>query len=195
MRYGESMSHVHAQRRIGIDPVRYSRLSSLAHDVEFHEMTSDVFFATKAPGILETQIINVALVDGLHEFRQALRDVLNLERYMCRDGVIVLDDCNPSSKELSVDTATGGGWNGDVWKVLGILRSQRTDLHCFTIDADQGVGILAGFGRAAPEAIPETVIGEWKAMPYERLEGNRKAILGLRRKAPICRLLDNFASN
>ena len=59
-------------------------------------------------------------------------------------GVIVLDDLNPLLERYSSDQPTGGHWNGDVWKIAAFLNGERPDLLLRTVDADQGIGIVAG---------------------------------------------------
>ncbi|WP_354694225.1 class I SAM-dependent methyltransferase [Elongatibacter sediminis] len=72
------------------------------------------------------------MVDGLHEFNQALRDVLHLEPHMARDGVIFVHDCNLSTRRHEQDMK--GPWNGDVWKVYYFLSCFCANLQFFTLD-------------------------------------------------------------
>lgn len=178
VREGESFRLAHADAKVGIDPERMAGMATLEAGEQFFETTSDEFFATHAPRVLEPESIHVALVDGLHEFRQVLRDVLNLEPYMRRDGVIIIDDCNPPNAERGSETPIGGAWNGDVWKAAAFLVAERSDLRVATIDADEGVGIVAGFGKPAP-VIEESVIDRYKALRYEHLAADRDRILNL----------------
>lgn len=190
VRDGESMRIVRAERKIGVDPLRSAEMRTLRPGEEFYEKTSDAFFAEDAGSVLGDARIAVALVDGLHEFSQALRDVLNLEPYMREDGIIVVDDCNPPSRERAVDTPTGGVWNGDVWKIAAYLKDERPDLTYFTIDADQGIGIVSGFSGPQVAALPpgETV-QRYKQLDYSYLDRNRTDVLGLVQKAPLSRLV------
>jgi hypothetical protein len=184
VRDGESFRLAHADRRIGVDPARRPALATLRAGEEFFEMTSDRFFDEIAPQLLADVRIDVALIDGLHEFRQALRDLLAVERYMREDGVVVLDDCNPCSAERAAETGDGGAWNGDVWKVAEYVRRERPDLTFVTIDADQGVGIVTGFGTPADDPATET-IERYRALPFDYLDRNRRAVLGLVAPAPL----------
>ena len=145
---------------------------------EFYEATSDDFFANFAGEVLRTRCIDVALIDGLHEFSQVARDFHNIEQYLSPNGVVVLDDFNPQSDELASDVPTGAAWNGDVWKLAPYLRSTRPDLRLRTVDADQGVGIVDGFGDS-PSAPDERALAECKALDYSYLSENRRDLLGL----------------
>lgn len=180
VRSGESMRNVHADRKIGIDPVRHADLSLQDGD-EFYELPSDDFFAALAPKVLNPASVGAALVDGLHEFRQALRDVLHLEPFMAPGGIIILDDCNPPDADRAADAPTGRAWNGDVWKVAAYLRSERQDLRFVTVDADQGVGLLSGFGTKGPPTPAGELLDKYKDLPYSHLAADRAGVLGLTR--------------
>jgi hypothetical protein len=158
-------------------------------NVDFFEKTSDAFFAEDAPTLFAATRIDVALIDGLHEFGQDLRDLLNLETYMNPGGVIVLDDLNPLEERFSSDQPTGGHWNGDVWKVAAFLRGERPDLFFCTIDADQGIGIVTGFTGGRPERPSAGTIKSYKALRYAYLHEHRRNLLNLVRPAPLSHLL------
>jgi hypothetical protein len=178
VREGESFRLATAERKFGIDPERMPTMAALEPGEEFFETTSDEFFAELAPRVLEPGSIHVALVDGLHEFRQVLRDVTNLEPYMRRDGVVIVDDCNPPSAERASPEPIGGAWNGDVWKVVAFLVAERPDLRVATIDADEGVGVVSRFGTPPPPP-DEAAVERFKSLPYEHLAGERTAVLNL----------------
>jgi hypothetical protein len=179
VRDGESFRLVRADRRIGIDPERWPSMASLESGEQFFEATSDEFFDLHADVVLGEASVDVALLDGLHEFRQVLRDFASLERFMRPDGVVIVDDCNPRSAERASDVPIGGAWNGDVWKLVAYLVAERSDLRVTTIDADEGVGVVTGFGRP-PAEIDDAVIEHYKALPYRHLEADRSRILNLR---------------
>lgn len=189
VRDGDSIREIRAARRIGIDPKRGQRLWKVLDRIEFFEKSSDAFFSEDARKVFAASRIDVALIDGLHEFEQALRDLLNLERYMRSNGVIVLDDVNPRASYLATDTPTGNAWNGDVWKVAVYLREERPDLYYCTVDADQGIGIVTGFagtGRGWPR---RSTIERIKGLGYDDLSSHRRTFLNLVPRAPIAQLL------
>lgn len=180
VRNGESFRAVHASRKIGVDPTITSGMSKLRSGEELYVQTSDDFFNETASTVLETNSIDVALIDGLHVYQQALRDLLNLERYMNPAGVVVMDDLNPRSSELATPRPMEGvPWNGDVWKVAAFLRSERPDLTLITLDADQGVGLVTGFNSNAGTPSAQT-IQRYEDLDYSYLEENRRQLLGLR---------------
>jgi len=178
VREGESFRFVRADTKIGIDPERTPSMGALLPGETFFAATSDAFFEERAHEVLAAESVHVALVDGLHEFRQVLRDLTNLERYMRTDGVVILDDCNPRSAERGSGVPIGGAWNGDVWKLPAYLIGERPDLSTATIDADEGVGVVTGFGTNRPQA-DEAVIQRYKALEYYYLAENRTEVLNL----------------
>lgn len=178
VREGESLRCVRAAHKVGIDPEVTEPVTRLEEGESYFQMTSDEFFSSAAREVLEPRSIDVALVDGLHEFRQALRDLLNLEPYMRRDGVVFLDDCNPRDASAGADIPTGGAWNGDVWKVAAFVTNERPDLRWQTIDADEGVGVVSSFSGDVERPSPG-VIERYKSLTYEWLNANRREVLRL----------------
>lgn len=145
-------------------------------------------FRRGSRNLFSTRSIDVALLDGLHEFEQSLRDVLHLQRYMSSDGVIFIHDCNPPTRKHA-EVGDGGAWNGDVWKTVYYLRIARKYLHLVTLDCDWGVGVLKVFGPHPSEratrheslaASRDPLIEHTKGLDYAVLENARQVILELR---------------
>ena len=97
---------------------------------------SDDFFADEELLSLLGGPIDLAFVDGLHLYEQALRDVANVERNSDPDGVILIHDCLPIDEATSAREQTGMVWSGDVWKVVVALRRHRPDLSVTTVDVE-----------------------------------------------------------
>lgn len=135
------------------------------------EKTSDDFFAKDAKHLLAKKKIDVALIDGMHEYAFALRDVENTLQYMSDDAVIVMHDCNPLTKEAALSFAEWkardfeGVWNGDVWKAIVHLRSLRNDINVFVLDCDFGLGIIT---KTKPENVLKFSEEEINNFSYER---------------------------
>ena len=95
-----------ADEKIAVDPAfklwaLTRRLADAkARTTYYFETTSDAFFANETT-FLAQHGIDVALIDGLHTYRQVLRDVENTLRYLRDDGVIVLHDCNPANASIA----------------------------------------------------------------------------------------------
>ena len=133
--------------------------------------------------------LDVAFIDGLHTFSQSLQDVQNTLRYLNKNGVIILHDCNPLSETAALPAKSireiqelnppgfNGIWNGDVWKTIAYLRATRKDLHVFVIDCDSGLGIIT---KGTPENLLEYSVEEVKNLSYSDLASNRHSMINLK---------------
>lgn len=192
VRQGESFRIAEATRKVGIDPARTKEMAVLKSGEEFFATTSDEFFSTYSPEVLGRQSVHVALIDGLHEFRQVSRDLLNLEPYMCSDGIIFLDDVNPRTRQRSSASPIQGAWNGDVWKIAAFLSRGRPDLQFWTVDADEGVGMVAGLGGQVNSDLDDILEG-CSGLDYDYLDQNRKSLLHLIGRAEFDEVLAALA--
>jgi hypothetical protein len=190
---GHVFFDINAKHKVAVDPnVKYSRFKLLKRSFKYNnsnlratsiKLTSDDFFAREAPKIYRNREIDICLVDGMHEYGFALRDVENTLRYLQKGGVIVMHDCNPQTKASNASyeewerSGFAGMWNGDVWKTIVHLRSLRNDINVFVLDTDQGLGIVT-FGN--PESKLNFSAEQIKALSYEELEQNRREWLNLK---------------
>lgn len=108
-----------------------------------YQCTSDDFFAAHDPAAMLGGSIDLAFIDGLHQFEFALRDFLNTERYAKPGSVIILDDCCPRDLHMTRRTLVPdvvqqtnypGWWTGDVWKMIPVLREYRPEIELRVID-------------------------------------------------------------
>lgn len=181
---------INSEIKIGVDPLPLLEdiKASLNKNSKYFEMSSDEFF-NNHKDIFEEYKIDVAFVDGLHEYKQSLKDVENCLKYLSKKGIIIIHDCNPSSKISAtpanlVDTAMNlpewnWVWSGDVWKTTAHLRSLRKDLNIFVLDCDYGLGIIT---KGKPEDMLNFSIKEIEEMSYFDLDKDRKRILNLKKK-------------
>jgi hypothetical protein len=189
---GRVFFSVPAHKKIAVDPkfqftaskkVKkfFRRVSNLW--AKFYEKTGDDFFAEDAPTLFKKNKIDVCLVDGMHEYNFALRDIENSLKFLQKDGVVLIHDCNPLSKEASVsfeeykNRGFVQDWNGDTWKAIVHLRSLRDDINVFVLDCDQGLGVVT-YGE--PESKLKFTQEEINSLTYERLNENRKEWLNLK---------------
>jgi hypothetical protein len=155
-------------------------------------MPSNDFFQ-KHTDLLKQRKVDVAFVDGLHNFEQSLADVENSLKYLDDKGVIIVHDCNPpteanaypvkhSINEAIEKAARGeipgwnGTWNGDVWKTVVYLRSKYDNLSVFTLDVDWGLAIIT---RGKPLQKLSYTKEQVEQMTYKDLESNRTGLLNL----------------
>ncbi|WP_146101952.1 class I SAM-dependent methyltransferase [Rhodopila globiformis] len=132
---------------IAIDPVFSIDQSIIGEKPEclLYRMPSDRFFDKHDPVTLLGEQLDLAFLDGLHLYEFLLRDFINVEACCRRNSVIVLHDCVPTDlylarrdrqdESLRAQTRIPGGWCGDVWKTVLILRAYRPDLRIETFDS------------------------------------------------------------
>ncbi len=111
----------------------------------FFQEDSDGFFAREDAAALLGRPVDLAFLDGMHEFEFLLRDFMNTERAAAADSVIVMHDCLPTDSHVARrDPADRrhealaphpGWWAGDVWKAAAILQATRPDLTIRAVDA------------------------------------------------------------
>lgn len=156
---GENFKKISCDYKIGIEPVPSpGNFENNQDKIKYFFTTSDIFFANHDIKKILTNGIDVAFIDGLHEYNQVVRDVNNCLKYLNNGGFIVLHDCNPADsatatprylynkiwnwkKTICLIPKWEGPWSGDVWKAIIELR-QREDLNIFVLDCDFGLGIL-----------------------------------------------------
>ncbi|MDN5941006.1 MAG: class I SAM-dependent methyltransferase [Nitrospira sp.] len=147
---GINFFQVEVAQKFAVDPA--FKIPGGAHDFDGHrffETTSDQFFESVPPDIAERGI-DIALIDGLHSYEQALRDVEHCLKYLNPNGLIVMHDCLPASEAEAAPTmelarkTTGfqGQWTGDVYKAIVHLRARRPDLFVAVLDCDHGIGLV-----------------------------------------------------
>ena len=137
--------------------------------------------------MFEKRKIDAAFIDGLHEYKQIIRDVNNCLKFLNEDGVIILHDCNPRSaliatpfdllepvKKLSEWT---GAWTGDVWKAIVYFRSINNNLNIFVLDCDWGLGIIT---KGAAERMLTYSLEDIEKLSYEDLKKNKEDLLNLK---------------
>jgi hypothetical protein len=147
------------------------------------KLTSDDFFEQEAAKLYPQKDLDICLVDGMHEYGYALRDVENSLKFLQKNGVIIMHDCNPATEAANVsfdewkNRNYEGFWNGDVWKSVLHLRSTRNDINVFVLDCDHGLGVIT-FGQ--PESKLNFTEEQIRGLSYSDLANNRKEWLNLK---------------
>ena len=194
---GESSRSIRAREKIGVDPKFNLKRESLIKKLKnriilkekelLFEMTSDDFFRCEKEHYRGK--IDIALIDGLHTYKQSLNDVLNALDCLAPNGAIVMHDCNPSSEAMAYPAFSyqeaaklnlpgwQGFWCGDVWKAVVHLRCCRPDLNVFVLDCDYGVGVVT---RGKPENPISFSLSDIRAFTYQDLDRKRQQLLNLK---------------
>lgn len=194
---------IKCKRKIAVDPhFKFNWKGRLGETLrnkdnlraQFFEETSDDFFAKHAQKVFAQDPIDIVLIDGMHEFKFALNDVLNSLKYLSPNGVIVMHDCNPRSVEDASSFQEwknrnfSGFWNGDVWKCFPYLQATRSDLFVFVADCDHGLGVVE---RGENPALFDHRFSSFDfvdELGYHDLAANRQTFLNLKPEA----YLDTF---
>jgi len=120
---------------VGVDPMPQIA-GRLPPNISIFAETSDAFFAAyEARPQFAKRKIDMAFIDGLHLFEQALRDFINVEKRAAADGLIALHDCIPFDDVAAGRDYHAPYWVGDVWKCLAILMDHRPDLNIAIVGA------------------------------------------------------------
>lgn len=181
IRNGRSMRlAVPGTRAVGIDPA--PRIDGeLSADCSVYEMTSDDFFAEHdLTRSLDNLPLDLAFIDGMHQFEFALRDFMNLERFANLGTTVLVHDCYPVDEATSAREETKPIWSGDVWKLVLCLKDARPDLAISVVDAGPtGLGIIRGCdpeSRVLHERY-EDLLGRYLEMPYGVLDQDKAGTL------------------
>lgn len=130
---------------IGIDPLLQISYP-LSPTTQLYELTSNDFFQ-QHPLTDELQGIplELAFIDGLHTFEQALQDFMHLETHAHPNGVIAFHDIFPVSAITAQRERDSIFWVGDTWKAILILTQARPDLKIITIPTyPSGLTLVTG---------------------------------------------------
>ncbi len=95
--------------------------------------TSDIFFNTNKVKF------DVIFIDGLHEYEQCQKDLINSIKFLNYGGYIFLHDLIPLNWRMELVPRIQKKWNGDVWKVAYELHKSK-NIKFKIADIDNGVG-------------------------------------------------------
>ena len=118
-------SKVDIQNKVGVDPVSGGNLRK----------TSDEFFKAN------NKKFDLVFIDGLHDYEQVKKDIINSLDCLKENGVVLVHDCMPDCMSKQAVPRYRMTWNGDVWKAIVDLRHYG-DLNIYTCEIDQGIGII-----------------------------------------------------
>lgn len=146
-RNGNSLKFVECDS-ILIDPefnITQNVFASKRKSSLFFQVTSDYFFSNYKLEHLIKYPIDMAFLDGMHQFEYLLRDFINVEKHSHHGSIILMHDVLPLNQRMTsrrvdsvgdreVEPNTFKWWTGDVWKMILILSEYRKDLHVILID-------------------------------------------------------------
>ena len=144
VQHGWSLNLAHAAEvAIGVDP--HPLIQATGNQI-IYQMTSDEVFAGAGAPVLPP--IDLAFIDGMHLYEYALRDFMNVLRYVHKDSVIVFDDVLPRNQLEAARVQCPGDWTGDVWKIHRTIPVYRPDLKFRLVDTQPtGLLVVTGFDK------------------------------------------------
>ena len=120
---------------LGVDPEPKIAFA-LPRNVRVFAETSDDFFARHdVRAELGGRPLELAFIDGMHQFEYALRDFMNLERLCLPGSTILVHDCFPHDRRTAQRERETAFWSGDIWRLVLLLKKYRRDLSIHTIAA------------------------------------------------------------
>ena len=154
---------------IGIDPQ-----PKIAHQVDtwvkIFAMESDAFFEKHdVVSELGGRSLDLAFIDGLHTFDQALKDFINVEQNAHDGTVVVFHDTYPVTPITASRSRKSIFWLGDTWKVVLILRHYRPDLCVFTIPTyPSGLTVVKNLkpGSCELRSNFQDIVSDWMPLSF-----------------------------
>jgi predicted O-methyltransferase YrrM len=177
IRDGRTLQAVKVLVRHGVDPSHSVDTQSLPSGVTVDTVESDQYF-NRLSGAQEFDLI---FLDGLHEFRQTYRDILNALSRVSRHGVILVDDVVPSSEAAAhpdfleaqrMGRAAGVAfpdWMGDVYRAAVAVISLHPQVAVRTlVDHDHRPQMVLWLcdGEAPPSPAEVTDIERFATLNY-----------------------------
>ena len=121
----ELFNYINCEEKVGVDPVSGGTIRK----------TSDQFFSDN------NDYFDCIFIDGLHEYKQVRKDILNSLKFLNQGGLILLHDCLPNNYFEQAIPRCQWTWNGDVWKAIVESRKSK-DIDVYTCYADYGIGVI-----------------------------------------------------
>jgi len=167
---------------VGIDPDPKIEFALPPHFKMF-KSTSDAFFAGRdLHAELGGRTVDLAFIDGMHQFEFAMRDFANLERHARKDSVILLHDCYPLDERSAGREPLAHSWCGDVWRLIVLLKKYRPDLVIHTIGAyPSGLGVIQNLDPQSTFLLDnqDNLYKEFLALDFSYLDDDKPFKLNL----------------
>ena len=163
---------VKAVAKTGVDPSPV-----VVGDRDIRVETSDAYFAGKPAG----DMFDVVFVDGLHEARQAYRDICNAMASLRPGGAVVVHDCLPPTEwhqRPASQYRRGESWYGDTWRAAVAVVARHPWWDIQVVDTDCGCAVIRRLPLRVFRQVPAGLVGtDPFSMPYADFDRHRGAWL------------------
>lgn len=199
---GATFFRIKCKNKLAVDPeFAFSNLKKVAWNFlnfsninnKYYKLESNSYFIKNKQKLISKGGLDLIFVDGMHTFKQSLDDILNSLEVLKTDGIIVVHDCYPPSKnaakpriiyptkEMKVAEGWKGAWCGDVWKSIHYLSTSLKDnLNITVLDSDYGLGIITlKKSLEAPHKIDKNLFDKIMDFNYSDLIKNPKKMIHL----------------
>jgi hypothetical protein len=180
---GDSIRRVGPGTRVlGVDTEPAIKFK-LPPNVKIFAQTSDSFFSqTNVRAELGGLPIDLAFIDGMHNFEFALRDFMNIEALCAPESTILIHDTYPLDGRTAARERATVFWSGDIWRLTLLLRKHRPDLAVNTIGAPPtGLAVVRNLdprSRYIRDRLDD-LIEEYLAVEFSVLDGRKADRLAL----------------
>ena len=165
---------------LGVDPNPGLRKPVGPRQRVFAQTSDDFFEKCDVVSELGGKTLDLAFIDGMHQFEFALRDFINIERYCSPDSIILIHDVYPIDAMSAARERVSEFWSGDIWRLILLLKKYRPDLTVNTIGVrPTGLGIVQNLdpGSHVLRERQHEIIDEFLALDISVLDGRKKEML------------------
>ena len=167
---------------IGIDPA-FTIATEISAPTRLFRQESDRFFDSEtAKTLFASKKVDLAFIDGLHTFDQALRDFINIEANAAPGAVVAFHDIYPLAEITARRERVSRFWLGDTWKVIPILRSYRPDLKVITLPAlPSGLALVTNLdpGSRLLAEQHDTIVADFMPLQLDAIQHEQAKLMNL----------------
>ncbi len=155
----QNFNKIKIHEKYGVDPISGGNIRK----------TSDEFFSQNKKSF------DCIFIDGLHEYEQVKKDIINSIKYLNDGGVIFVHDCLPRGYFEQAVPRSQHVWTGDVWKSIVEFRTYDY-LDISVGKLDMGLGVILKRKNSNKLSI---TVKDFKNLKYKEFFENYENYLNL----------------
>ena len=146
---------------VGVDPA-FRIEAQFEAQTKAYRLPSDQFFADyDIQSVFNNKPIEFAFIDGLHSYRQVVRDFVHTIKYCRKDSLIAVHDVVPPDELCASVHRKTILWAGDVYKALVYLKSRSPGLEIKIVRAaPTGLALVSNLNAVDIEALEHGQCGD-----------------------------------